>query len=62
MKLLGLQLDGKLNFNLHIGNIFYSAANQLNALIRHESLMNFGKNNFMNYCPLVWMKKERKEH
>ena len=34
MKRLGLQLDGKLNFNLHISNICKSAANQLNALIR----------------------------
>ena len=41
MKLLGLQLDDKLNFNLHIGNIFYSAANQLNALIRSKTFMNF---------------------
>ena len=31
VKLLGLQLDDKLNFNLHISNICKSAANQLNA-------------------------------
>ena len=30
VKLLGLQLDDKLNFNLHINKIFKSAANQLN--------------------------------
>ena len=29
-----LNLDDKLNFNLHITNIYRSAANQLNALIR----------------------------
>ena len=34
VKLLLLQLDGKLNFNLHTCNICKSAANQLNALIR----------------------------
>ena len=34
VKLLGVQLDDKLNFNLHIRNICKSAANQLNALIR----------------------------
>ena len=61
MKLLGFQLDGKLDFNQHISNICKSAFNQLNALIR--SLMNFEErktlinNCFManfNYCPLVW--------
>ena len=34
VKLLGVQRDDKLNFNLHITNICRSAANQLNALIR----------------------------
>ena len=34
VKLLGLQLDDKLNFNLHISNISKSTANQLNALTR----------------------------
>ena len=33
VKLLSLQLDDKLYFNLYISNIFKSAANQLNALI-----------------------------
>ena len=33
VKLLGIQIDDKLNFNLHITNICRSAANQLNALI-----------------------------
>ena len=34
VKLLGVQIDDKLNFNPHITNICRSAANQLNALIR----------------------------
>ena len=34
VKLLGVQIDDKLNFNLHITNICRSAANQLHALIR----------------------------
>ena len=64
VKLLGLQLDDKLNFNLHISHICKSAANQLNALIRLKKFMNFEEkkilinNYFManfNYCPLVWM-------
>ena len=40
-KLLGLQLDDKLDFNLHINNISKSAANQQNALIRLKMLLNF---------------------
>ena len=64
MKLLGLQLDDKLNFNLHISNICKSAANQLNALIRLKKFMNFEEKKILinsyfmanfNYCPLVWM-------
>ena len=63
MKLLGLQLDDKLNFNLHISHI-KSAANQLNALIRLKKFMNFEEKKILinsyfmanfNYCPLVWM-------
>ena len=37
VELLGIHLDDKLNFNLHIGNICRSAAKQLNALIRLKS-------------------------
>ena len=41
VELLGIHLDDKLNFNLHISNICRSAANQLNALIRLKSYLNF---------------------
>ena len=41
VELLGVHLDDKLNFNLHISNICRSAANQLNALIRLKSYLNF---------------------
>ena len=34
VKLLGVQTDNQLNFNVHISNICRSAANQFNALIR----------------------------
>ena len=34
VEFLGIQIDDKLNFNLHISKICKSAANQLNALIR----------------------------
>ena len=64
VKLLGLQLDDKLNFNLHISNICKSAGNQLIELIRLKKLMNFEENRILiksyflakfSYCPLVWM-------
>ena len=62
VKHLGLQLDDKLNFNLHISNICKSAANQLNALIRLKKFMNFEEKKILinsyfmanfNYCPLI---------
>ena len=41
VKLLGLQLNEKLNFNLHIINTCKSAAYQLNALISLKKFMNY---------------------
>ena len=41
VQLLGIQIDCKLNFNLHISKICKSAANQLNALIRLEQFLSF---------------------
>ena len=41
LKLLGVHIDGKLNFNLHITKICRSAANQLHALIRVRMFLNF---------------------
>ena len=64
VKLLRVQIDDQLNFNLHISNICRSEANQLNALIRLKLFLDFEEkktlinsyfySNF-NYCPLVWM-------
>ena len=64
LKLLGVHVDDKLNFNLHITKICRSAANQLHALIRLRMFLNFEEkktlinsyfySNF-NYCPLVWI-------
>ena len=64
VKMLGVHIDSKLNFNLHIDIICKSALNQPNVLVRlkrylgHEGkfvLVNsFIYSNF-NYCPLVWM-------
>ena len=41
VKLLALQLDDKLNFNLHISSICKSAANQQNALIDLKKVHEF---------------------
>ena len=38
---LGIQIDDKLNFNLHISKICKSAANQLNVLIRLKQFLCF---------------------
>ena len=64
VKLLGVQIDDQLNFNLHISNICRSAANQLYALIRLKCFLAFEEkktlinsyfySNF-NYCSLVWL-------
>ena len=64
VRLLGIQLDGKLKFSLHVSNICKSVANQLSVLIKPNNFSCFeGKrvltnsyfmSNF-NYFSLVWM-------
>ena len=41
VELLGIHLDDNLNFNMHLTDIFRSAANQLNALIRLKPYLDF---------------------
>ena len=41
VKLLGVQTDAELNFNLHIADICRSAPNQLNTLIRLRKFLGF---------------------
>ena len=64
VELLGIRLDQKLNFNLHINNICRSAANQPNALTRLKSYLIFNAKRVLinsyiisnfSYCPLVWI-------
>ena len=64
VRLLGIQLDDKLNFGLHFSNICKSAANQLSALITINNfsfvegkrvLINSYFMSSFNYCPLIWM-------
>ena len=58
VELLGIQIDDKLNFNLHISKICKSAANQLTHFLSFhakEVLINSYIISNFNYCPLVWM-------
>ena len=64
MKILGITLDEKLNFNEHIRNICQTSSRQINALRRISKFLNqrcrekvcksFINANF-GYCRLVWM-------
>ena len=58
VKLLGVHIDDKLNFNLHITKSCRSAANHLHTLIRLRRFLNFeGKkilnNSNFNYCRIA---------
>ena len=64
VKLLGVHIDDKLNFNLHITKIGRSAANQLHALVKFWMFLNFEEKKMLinsyfysnfNDSPLVWM-------
>ena len=63
IKLLGLTIDDKLSFKEHISIICKKAANQLNALKRLGTYINFETKeklakafitSHFNYCPIVW--------
>ena len=63
-KLLGVTIDAKLSFNMHIDNICQKASVKLNALSRILPYMDFNKKRLLinaffmsqfNYCQLVWM-------
>ncbi len=63
VKLLGLTIDDKLKFDVHINNICAKASKQLNVLNRFKHVFNVGEkttiyNTFVlanfNYCPVVW--------
>ena len=62
VKLLGVTLDNKLNFDTHISNFCKKAAKQLNVLKRLRSFIGFEQKKVLvqsfvysnfNYCPLV---------
>ena len=62
--MLGIYIDLKLNFNLHLDKICQSVSNQLNGLTRLKRCLgkdtrNVPVNSFIysnfNYLPLTWM-------
>ena len=46
VELLGIQIDDKLNLNLHLSSICRSTADQFNALIRLKRFLGFRKREF----------------
>ena len=63
VKLLGIQLGYKLNFEQHISELCRKAASQLNVLKRLKQFIGFNERKILvqsfvysnfNYCPLVW--------
>ena len=64
MKILGMHIDSKLNFNGHIAFLCTKAGRQLNVLQRMRGSLDYVSkmaiyNSFIisnfNYCPVVWM-------
>ena len=64
VKLLGITIDNKLNFNEHIANICKKATQKLHALARIAQYLDSHKlklkmktfiESQFNYCPLTWM-------
>ena len=63
VKLLGVTLDHRLNFDPHISNLCTKAAPQLNVLKRLKTFIGFQEKKILvqsfvysnfDYCPLVW--------
>ena len=56
VKLLSVHIDVELKFNLHIANIWRSAAHQINALkkVFEDKITSYFYPNF-NYCLVDWM-------
>ncbi len=68
VKLLGVNIDTKLNFKFHVNEVIRKCALQLNALHRQSRVLNvlakrkvfnaFIRAN-LNYCPLVWINRNK---
>jgi len=68
VKLLGVNIDKKLDFRFHVSEVCRKAGRQLNALRRQSRLLNMKAkkkvfNSFiranLNYCPLVWVNRNK---
>ncbi len=68
VKLLGVNIDKKLNFKFYASEVCRKAGRQLNALRRQSRLLNIQSkmkvfNAFiranLTYCPLVWVNRNR---
>ena len=64
VRLVGVQIDAKLNFILYIASVFPSPADEFNALFRLRKFLGFEEENDLmnsyfysnfNYCSVVWM-------
>ena len=64
IKLLGLTIDSKLNFNTHVESLCKKASQKVKALYRIRPYLNFTHSKLLcntyimsnfNYCPLIWM-------
>ena len=62
--ILGVNLDNKLNFNIHVTELCKKAEQKLHAVARIANYMSFNKKKLIinafitsqfNYCPLMWM-------
>ena len=68
VKLLGVNIDRKLDFKFHVNEVIKKCGRQLNALRRQSRLLNTRSklkvfNSFvranLNYCPLVWINRNK---
>ena len=64
VKLLGVTIDNRLNFDTHINNICKKANQKLSVLSRMRHILNFQQKRIVfksffeaqfKYCPLIWM-------
>ena len=64
VKLLGVCIDNKLNFDIHIRNLCNSANKKLNCFYRIKKYLSIKQRHVLanayvlspfNYCPLIWM-------
>ena len=61
--MLGVNLEGRLNFDFHVNTLLKKASKKYHALAREQKkrriLMNAFITSQFSYCPLVWMSHSR---